>query len=205
MMKLPKICEICKKEYLIRKDKIFTSKTCSYTCRGVYAGTIGRKKILDEWEKDTKEQIKQKLEICFNKFVIKKNGCWGWKGSKKSHKFKYGTLSFRGKEHLAHRVSYFLSKGEIPKKMYVLHKCDNPECSNPEHLFLGTYLDNKRDQIKKGRAKVEKLDEHKVAQIKKMIKNNEYHKDISKKYGISRTTVWCIQSEKTWKDISAAT
>jgi hypothetical protein len=200
-MKLAKLCEMCKKEYLVRQDKILTSKTCSFICRGKYAGNVGRKKVLDEWAKDTKEQIKQKLKDSYLRFVDIKQGCWGWKGAKKSEKFKYGTLTFRGKEYLSHRLSYYLYFGDIPEKMYVLHKCDNPECSNPEHLFLGTYLDNKRDQIRKGRAKVEKLNEKKVSEIKKMLADKFLHKEISKKYGISATTIWSIQTGRTWNDI----
>ena len=85
--------------------------------------------------------------------------------------------------------------------MYVLHRCDNPECSNPEHLFLGTYLDNKRDQIEKGRSSVEKLNVEKVRTIRQMLKDGILHKMIAKEFGVSMTTVWCIEIEKTWKGI----
>lgn len=52
----------------------------------------------------------------------------------------------------AHRVAWLIFKGLIPKDCHVLHKCDIPSCVNPDHLFLGTNLDNMRDKVKKGRA-----------------------------------------------------
>lgn len=52
----------------------------------------------------------------------------------------------------SHRFSWFLEKGAVPKNMCVLHKCDNPSCCNPNHLFLGTNMDNVKDRVKKGRS-----------------------------------------------------
>ena len=89
------------------------------------------------------------IEKRFWSKVIKTEGCWKWTGSKVQ--FGYGKiLSKRGLEP-AHRVSWRIHYGEIDGKLNVLHKCDNPECNNPEHLFLGTIMDNVRDMINKGR------------------------------------------------------
>lgn len=88
----------------------------------------------------------------FWKFVIiRDNGCWGWSGSKSRG---YGQISTRrGRSPAkAHRVSWFIHNGEpIPNGMSICHTCDNPECTNPEHLFLGTHRDNMMDAHKKGR------------------------------------------------------
>lgn len=77
------------------------------------------------------------------------NGCWEWVG----HRLKkgYGQMRCGKKLVLAHRASWAAFKGEIPVGLFVLHKCDNPSCCNPEHLFLGTNADNMNDMVAKGR------------------------------------------------------
>jgi hypothetical protein len=167
----------------------------------IYIGKVSAQKLHDKWAAQTKEEIKEALREVYERYVTKKDGCWGWKGAKKSKKHPYGWVYFRERAIGAHRASYELHIGEIPKGMYVLHRCDNPECSNPEHLFLGTYLDNKRDQIEKGRSSVEKLNVEKVRTIRQMLKDGILHKMIAKEFGVSMTTVWCIEIEKTWKGI----
>ena len=77
-------------------------------------------------------------------------GCWNWKRGKTTA--GYGEVFFRGKVAYAHRVSAILFKGFDPNSgLQVLHRCDNPACVNPKHLFIGTALDNQRDCINKGR------------------------------------------------------
>jgi hypothetical protein len=76
--------------------------------------------------------------------------CWKWAGCKSG---QYGTIFDRAIKKMvyAHRVSWFLHFGIIPEGMCICHKCDNPECCNPGHLFLGTCRDNAIDKIRKGR------------------------------------------------------
>ena len=90
-------------------------------------------------------------EEAYNAQVVKKglNECWGWSG--KFHDYGYGTLRYNSKKWTAHRFSYIYHIGNIPSGMFVCHHCDNPKCTNPNHLFLGTNLDNINDCIKKGR------------------------------------------------------
>src|SRR5258708_238256 len=81
-------------------------------------------------------------------------GCWTWLAKKS--KDGYGPIGRGGKDGeimRAHRASWEIHFGPIPEGMCVLHKCDNPTCVNPVHLFLGTNSDNVRDSIKKGRHK----------------------------------------------------
>jgi hypothetical protein len=102
----------------------------------------------------TTELTRPTLEERFWSKVVRPSlaECWGWAGSK-SH--GYGQMSSglgRGNAPLkAHRLSYELHYGPVPKGLEVCHSCDNPECSNPLHLWLGTHHDNMRDAANKGR------------------------------------------------------
>lgn len=75
----------------------------------------------------------------FERFVVRSAECWGWAGTKNNH--GYGKL---GKLY-AHRVSYERLFGPIPAGMEILHRCDNPPCTNPSHLMVGTHADNMAD------------------------------------------------------------
>lgn len=76
--------------------------------------------------------------------------CWEWTSCLNNN----GYGSFRLKEEsLAHRISYQIFHGKIDEKIQILHKCDNPKCVNPDHLFAGTHSDNMKDKAKKGRAR----------------------------------------------------
>ena len=87
------------------------------------------------------------------KYYIAENGCWEWMGGR--NRFGYGSFNI-GRITFAHRASWILHESDIPSDMLVLHKCDNPGCVNPKHLFIGTNQDNTRDAVKKGRHKLDR-------------------------------------------------
>lgn len=82
-------------------------------------------------------------------------GCHIWTGSKTRDGYGKTSRVVNGKRKFfsTHRLSFLINFGDIPEKLYVLHKCDTPLCINPEHLFLGTHQDNMTDMVKKGRGK----------------------------------------------------
>src|SRR5215207_7797890 len=93
----------------------------------------------------------------YEKNVIRADGCWGWRGvpnacgyGKTQNPFRPADV--RTQPMLAHRLSWLLHRGAIPEGMCVCHHCDNPICTNPEHLFLGSHQDNMNDRGRKGRA-----------------------------------------------------
>jgi hypothetical protein len=145
------------------------------------------------------------------------NECWLWIGSKDY--YGYGTFWLNGKPEQSHRISYQLSKGEIPKGIKVLHKCDNPSCVNPNHLFLGTQKDNMSDCKNKGRISkaprncgeknwnfgkkhsgndgpASKLTWKKVREIRSSDLSSE---ELAKKFGVHIQTISDVRRFKTWK------
>lgn len=89
------------------------------------------------------------LEDRFWSNVVQADGCWQWKAS--TTEDGYGRIFGDGRQQRAHRISWEIHKGPIPEGMSVLHRCDNPPCCNPAHLFLGTTADNMADKFAKGR------------------------------------------------------
>ncbi|MFZ9715826.1 MAG: HNH endonuclease signature motif containing protein [Ilumatobacteraceae bacterium] len=82
--------------------------------------------------------------------VVKTDSCWLWGGALTSH--GYGSIKFLQRRWGTHRLSYTVFKGSIPDGLMVCHSCDVRACVNPDHLWLGTNLDNQRDSESKGRA-----------------------------------------------------
>jgi hypothetical protein len=94
------------------------------------------------------------LTRLWSKSVITETGCWEWTSSKNSK--GYGNVNFRGKRHMVHRLSHQIHTGEIPRGMLMCHRCDNPSCWNPEHLWLGTPQQNSLDMSEKRRQRWQK-------------------------------------------------
>jgi len=136
-------------------------------------------------------------------------------------KSRFGYGAYRGID--AHRYSYTIHKGEIPAGLWVLHNCpagDNPSCVNPEHLYLGTALDNNRDTQRKGRgnppwrgkkrpesdirrgSQVSKdRTEAEVLEIRRLALSGVPSGDLMKRFRISRTALWKITTRGSWTHI----
>lgn len=150
------------------------------------------------------------LENRFWNAVFVKDGCWGWLGSKDDK--GYGQIYGNGRLIRAHRLSWSMVNGEIPKGMYVCHHCDNPSCANPAHLFLGTCLDNVRDKIAKGRDKTgdhkgmksstAKLTDFQVEEILRTpYQGRGSYIKLAKFYGVGAGSISKIKTGKSWNHI----
>lgn len=134
--------------------------------------------------------------------------CWEWM-SKSVDQNGYGLIGKNGKR--AHRVSWELHNGQpVPNDMYVLHHCDNPPCTNPRHLFLGTPADNTHDMIAKGRNRtlrgedspLSKLSKDQVIEIKRLLHAEKLtHKTLATRFGVGRANIGCIINGQTWKEV----
>ena len=140
---------------------------------------------------NTKEIIFERL---YNK-VEKTDGCWFFRGAITSQGYGYLIINYRMKQ--AHRVAWELENGKIPDGLYVLHKCDNPICVNPSHLFIGTQKDNILDMCKKGRS-CAKLTKKQIIEI---IKDDRPQRKIAKEYGVCKSEIGCIKRREVWKHI----
>ena len=89
------------------------------------------------------------LEDVWDRVVVTSTGCIEWTGA--HNEYGYGILRVNRRNIRAHRATWELTNGPIPKGMVICHKCDNPPCCNVDHLFLGTLGDNSRDMASKGR------------------------------------------------------
>ena len=148
--------------------------------------------------------LKEKAERRFWSNVDKKSldECWTWTASKLTH--GYGAFGVGMKRISAHRFSWTLHFGEIPKGMVVCHKCDNPPCVNPNHLFLGTDADNQRDKKLKGRSargesnSKAKLTEDNVQEIRRLIKDGLSSRKIAERFGVRHAAILTIKNGKNW-------
>ena len=122
--------------------------------------------------------------------------CWDWSGSKLKGS-GYGRLNVAGKVEFAHRLSWEIHRGCIPSGMWVLHTCDNPPCSNPDHLYLGNHTQNVADRQDRGRTNAI-LDVDKVRQITTALLKGEPRLDVAKRFGVTRSTVNAVASGQNW-------
>lgn len=179
--------EPCGDKWYFRRKRRF----CSFSC----AGSSSTK------HRPLAERLFEKTEKRGD------NECWPWIGLRTTA--GYGAFSFHNKSMYAHRASYEVHNGPIPDGMVVCHRCDNPRCVNPNHLFIGSQTDNLHDMIRKGRAKLRpqigtdhgcaKLTEDDVLAIRADCTRSG--RAIAKAFSISQTQVSDIKTRKAWRHI----
>jgi hypothetical protein len=112
-------------------------------------------KAMDKLKSKNGRYISNEKEIFYRHVQMSDDdSCWEWTAYKKPSGYGQTRIGGRGGKHyLAHRLSWIVHFGDIPDGMHVCHKCDNPPCVNPKHLFLGTNSDNIKDRVSKGRSR----------------------------------------------------
>jgi hypothetical protein len=128
-----------------------------------------------------------------------KNSCWLWQGAKNNK--GYGILGPNPVSRRAHRYSWYLKYGKLSAKLLILHKCDNPACVNPNHLFKGTALDNTKDMIRKGRDNFYGRAVLTEQQINIIRKASSTYREIAQYFGVHPSTISRVKNNKTWRQI----
>ena len=131
------------------------------------------------------------MDRIFERSVATKSGCWEWSGARKPN--GYGNIYFRGSVQPAHRVSFLLFRGPLPPGMYACHRCDNPGCVNPAHLFAGTPQENQRDmRAKRRQNNPVKISAADVVAIRERRHAGDSLRTIAATFGVSEASVSLI-------------
>jgi hypothetical protein len=153
---------------------------------------------LSEYQKD----------LLFQNVVKKDSGCWEW--TKFRNKAGYGMMRVGTSMHLTHRLAWGATHGPMERGLCVLHKCDNPACMNPDHLFLGTRYDNAQDCVMKNRQTRMKGESNGMAILteKQVRLLRDMHLEfgapqilLAKIANVTTTNMSSLLSGKTWRHV----
>lgn len=154
-------------------------------------------------EDTLRETVAECLQRFWNhvKIMPRADDCWEWNTQGKARP----QFSYKGKMVQAARFSYLIVRGD-PGSSNVLHTCDNGQCVNPSHLFLGTHLDNMRDRNRKGRARGGQanaiLTEEKVREMRKLhIPHVVSYRMLGEMFGVSTCNAMKVVRRIYWKNV----
>lgn len=151
------------------------------------------------------------MEEKFLNRTLKTDGCWIWQGNRDRN--GYGLFTHKGVYFcdFAHRVSYTIHVGPIQEGLVICHRCDNPPCVNPDHLFQGTQRDNQEDAQKKERTRILKgaahwaavLNLEQVVEIKRRLASYSpgLTTALAKEFGVSVPTIKAIKAGRNWSHV----
>lgn len=187
-----RICAICSTPFYGYAASVLQgkSKFCSRACYGI---SRRRGALQRFWANVTPKSVEE---------------CWNYSSASPQINHGYGVVVVDGKQTQAHRYSWELHNGPIPAGLWVLHKCDNRKCVNPNHLFLGDLQDNVDDMVKKGRrapTKGEKNPKAKltwsdVDEIRRLLKGGqESRSTIANRFGVSKCSIGRIDRNQAWQ------
>jgi hypothetical protein len=189
--KIECVCQQCGKTFHVPPYRIKQGpvNTCGMACQVEHRRAKNRATAQDRfWAK-----------------VDKTDTCWVWTGT--VHPSGYGGLTMDGAVLYAHRVSYEWAHGPIPDGMFVCHRCDNPRCVRPDHLFAAAQLENMRDMHRKGRGQAgekhssAKLAREQVEAIRvRYAAGGTSHTKLAKEYGVSPITIGEILRHEIWRE-----
>jgi hypothetical protein len=159
----------------------------------------------DKWRKMRDWNRRPKVKFLRRVMEDNENGCWNWTGktNKKGYALADGVVTG---DYLGHRTSYRLYKGDIPDGLYVLHKCNNRRCVNPDHLYAGTQFQNMQDSIRagthvsmrKGFMSNHKLTEVMVIDARRRFAAGESQPSIAADMGVHKSTILNAVNGHTW-------
>jgi hypothetical protein len=130
-------------------------------------------------------------------------GCLEWHGLKNAN--GYGRTTIRGRNLTVHRYVWELFNGPISQGLCVCHKCDNRQCAEPTHLFLGTTKDNSEDMVRKGRSlKGERNNKSKLTpdDVRAIRASNERQVDLAARYGVTQAMVSQVKLGNFWRHVA---
>ncbi len=226
IMKGQSKCEVCGVVFeWYRGPGRNVPRFCTHKCR-LKVGTgfrPGGQLFISEM---TKEQKFQRLKKSFEKHVIRQEGCWSWKGPVAKGGYPVMSCNRKLGPDRGHQASWLIHnkdssmiyEGKLKKGMHVCHSCDNPICTNPDHLWIGTHQQNNDDKMRKGRFvfnpppvkkgsenAAAKLNEDKVKEIKIRAAKGDSTYSIAQDFNVSRKTINCIKSGKNWFHVTIDT